>query len=161
MKMRNFFASMLLCALLFAGCTSTPTTAPSQETPSAVEKNTKASITVGDGDEENVAEAVYQDYSVSERDAVHGKKAYALFFHASWCPTCRVMEKNILADLDSFPEGTNILKADFDSEKELRGELEVKIQSTIVIFDAAGNVVWNGQDPSMDDLKKYLQNSLG
>lgn len=69
-----------------------------------------------------------------------------IFFHASWCPTCRGLEGEIKADLDSIPTDMTILKADFDTEIELRQKYEVTYQHTLVQVDSEGNLIkkWSG-----------------
>lgn len=69
-----------------------------------------------------------------------------IFFHASWCPTCRGLEGEIKADLNSIPTDMTILKADFDTEIELRQKYEVTYQHTLVQVDSEGNQIkkWSG-----------------
>lgn len=105
-------------------------------------------------------EPVYQEYTDARKTDLHGSKPYVLFFHANWCPICRVMETSITEGLASFPEGTTILKANYDTEKALKDEFGVRVQSTIIVLDADGEVVWKGQDPALDDLKQYITDSL-
>lgn len=103
---------------------------------------------------------VYEEYSDAKRTAYLGKKAHVLFFHADWCPICRVMDRNITEDLANFPAGTKILKTDYDTETDLKREYKVNIQSTIIVIDAHGDVVFKAQDPAMDDLKDAIKKSL-
>ena len=103
---------------------------------------------------------LYKAYSAAERESLHGNEPYVLFFHASWCPVCRKMDSDLNAQLDSFPAGTNILKADYDTEDDLKDEYNVRVQSTVVVLDASGEVVWQGQDPAFDDFKGYIEDSL-
>ena len=105
-------------------------------------------------------EPVYKAYSASERESLHGDKPYVIFFHANWCPICRKMDSDLNAQLDTFPEGTTILKADYDTEDDLKDEYNVRVQSTVVVLDANGEVVWQGQDPNFDDFKGYIEDSL-
>lgn len=58
----------------------------------------------------------------------------ALHFHADWCPTCKAQEKvfNSLRDDASMP-GT-LLVVDFDKERELKSKLNVRTQSTLIVF---------------------------
>ena len=57
-----------------------------------------------------------------------------LHFHASWCPTCRAQEKvfNSFKGDASVP-GT-VLVVDYDQERELKRELNVRSQSTLIIY---------------------------
>lgn len=69
-----------------------------------------------------------------------------LFFHASWCPTCRALESNINSNLDDIPSDLSILKLDFDTEKELKDKYGVVVQHTLVQVDSDGNQIakWIG-----------------
>ena len=86
----------------------------------------------------DVYEAQYVTYSEDIYKSLLGQKPFALFFHAGWCPICQRMEKDILEGLNEFPEGTVILKADYDKETQLKQKYLVQTQSTILFFDAEG-----------------------
>ncbi len=60
-----------------------------------------------------------------------------LFFHASWCPQCRSIEKGIRAE--GVPDGYTIIKVDYDSHQDLRRKYGVKIQTSFVKVDGSGN----------------------
>ncbi|WP_228768247.1 thioredoxin family protein [Limnohabitans sp. DM1] len=57
-----------------------------------------------------------------------------LHFHAAWCPTCRAQEKvfNTFKD-DATVPGT-LLVVDYDQERELKREMGVRSQSTLIIY---------------------------
>lgn len=59
-----------------------------------------------------------------------------LDFHASWCGTCR-KQKAALMKLAEEGKlmGITIMNVDYDDNKELRRELKVARQSTLVIFN--------------------------
>lgn len=69
-----------------------------------------------------------------------------LFFHASWCPSCRGLNSNIDANLKSIPIGVSILKTDYDKETELKKKYGVTYQHTLVQVDKNGNMIkkWSG-----------------
>jgi thiol-disulfide isomerase/thioredoxin len=69
-----------------------------------------------------------------------------LFFHASWCPSCRGLNANIESNLKSIPEGVSILKLNYDTETELKKKYGVTTQHTLVQVDANGNMIkkWSG-----------------
>lgn len=102
----------------------------------------------------------YIAYSPEKYNELLGKKPFALFFHAPWCPTCRSMEKNITAELTTFPQGTTILKADFDSEKTLKAKYGITVQSTIVIIDSTGKAVKTLAAPDNEDLIEALNSVM-
>jgi hypothetical protein len=69
-----------------------------------------------------------------------------LFFHASWCPTCSALNKDIEANLADIPKGMTIFKTDYDSQTELKKKYGVTYQHTLVQVDKDGNVIkkWSG-----------------
>ena len=87
------------------------------------------------------AQGTFEDYS-PEKVAQEGD--VVLFFHASWCPTCRALEGDI--EKNEIPEGITILKVDFDTSTELRQKYGVTTQHTLVQVDAEGNLIqkWSG-----------------
>lgn len=186
--MKKFFLFYaVIGSLLITGCTTppSPTVVTNSETPP--QKDTKVSIEIVDenadvedtsainsnlvdGTKERATDdeiksadddiPVYLDYSESEYLALKGKEPFVLFFHANWCPICRRMEKDISADLENYPKGTKFLKADFDTETELKKEYGIKIQSTVVVLDESGEAIYTAQDPALDDLKAAIEKSV-
>lgn len=69
-----------------------------------------------------------------------------LFFHAPWCPTCKVLNSDIEASLDDIPSNVTIFKTDYDSQTELKRQYGVTYQHTLVHVDADGNIIskWSG-----------------
>ncbi len=69
-----------------------------------------------------------------------------IFFHASWCPSCRSLSSNIEKNAASIPSTLTILKASYDSEKELKKKYGVTSQHTLVQVDASGTMIkkWSG-----------------
>lgn len=99
----------------------------------------------------------YTAYSKSRFDATQGRRI--LFFHASWCPQCRMIEADIKAS--TVPNGVTIFKVDYDSNQELRQEYDVTLQTTFVEVDHTGKflvkyVAYN--EPTFDSLKENLLN---
>ena len=66
---------------------------------------------------------------------------YVLNFHAPWCPVCR-KQTDALKSLQQNPEleKFTILNVDYDSSTELRKELKVVRQSTVIVFDGETEV---------------------
>jgi thioredoxin 1 len=81
-----------------------------------------------------------------------------LFFHASWCPSCRGLNTSIESNLTAIPEGVTILKTDYDKEVELKKKYGVTYQHTLVQVDKDGNMIkkWSGGS-SLDDIISQLQ----
>jgi thiol-disulfide isomerase/thioredoxin len=82
---------------------------------------------------ETVTAGSYLDYSRDAMAAATG--ARILFFHADWCPQCRALEEDILAQ--GVPPGVSIFKVDYDTNQELRQRHGVTLQTTVVLLDAA------------------------
>lgn len=76
--------------------------------------------------------------------ALKGK--VVLFFHASWCPTCRNLDKDIKAHLQDIPGDLTILDVDYDKSAELKKKYGVTYQHTFVEVDANGTLIkkWSG-----------------
>lgn len=81
-----------------------------------------------------------------------------IFFAASWCPTCRRLDQAINSELDSIPGNLSILKADFDSEIELRQKYGVTYQHTLVQVDENGTLLkkWNGGNDVASIIKELI-----
>jgi thiol-disulfide isomerase/thioredoxin len=69
-----------------------------------------------------------------------------LFFHASWCPTCRTADADILKNVSTIPSGATIIKVDYDKEVALKQKYGVTTQHTFVEIDTQGNLLekWSG-----------------
>lgn len=99
----------------------------------------------------------YEAYSTDKlARAVTGD--VVLFFHASWCPSCRGLNSSIESNLKSIPEGVTILKTDYDRETELKKKYGITYQHTLVQVDKDGNMInkWSGS-PSLDSLLTQIQ----
>lgn len=82
----------------------------------------------------------FTDYS-ADKLALAADGDVVLFFHASWCPSCRALEGDIQANLSAIPADTHLLKVDYDSATDLRQKYGVTRQHTLVVVDAAGNKI--------------------
>lgn len=61
-------------------------------------------------------------------------EAVALHFHADWCPTCRAQEKVFNGwKGDAALPGT-LLIVNYDKERELKRQLGVRTQSTVIAY---------------------------
>lgn len=100
---------------------------------------------------------VYEDYQEGLVASTDGVKI--LFFHAPWCPQCRMIEADI--ESDGVPNGVTILKVDYDANQSLRQKYGVTLQTTFVEIDSDGNeiekfVAYN--EPTFDSVKANLLN---
>jgi thiol-disulfide isomerase/thioredoxin len=82
----------------------------------------------------------YADDKLSYAD----KGDVVLFFHASWCPTCRSAEQSLTSN--TIPDGLLVLKINYDASSELKKKYGVTSQHTFVQVDANGNMIkkWLG-----------------
>lgn len=81
----------------------------------------------------------YDEMKVSE--ALASGQKVALFFHATWCPTCKALEKNINSEISSIPTDTLIVKVDYDTSTEMKKKYGVTSQHTTVLIDKDMNLI--------------------
>ena len=98
----------------------------------------------------------YITYSAEAINKVKGNQKFAVFFHAEWCGTCKAWEKDLQANMANLPEGTVVLKADYDNEAELIKEYSVATQSTVVFVNADGTVAETIIDPKMEKVMEFF-----
>lgn len=99
----------------------------------------------------------YEAYS-TEKIAMAATGDVVLFFHASWCPSCRMLSGNITKNLASIPDGVTILKTDYDKETELKKKYGVTSQHTLVQVDKDGTMIkkWSGGS-KLENLLSQIQ----
>ncbi|MGB4076256.1 MAG: thioredoxin family protein [Minisyncoccia bacterium] len=99
----------------------------------------------------------YEPYA-PEKIALAAEGDVVLFFHASWCPTCRALDENIQGNAASIPESLTILDVNYDKEIELRKKYGVTMQHTLVQVDAAGTLLakWTGS-PTLSSILEKVQ----
>ncbi len=90
------------------------------------------------------APGTFSSYSAGKVASADGDVVVA--FLADWCPTCRVLERDIEASLGDIPSDLTILKANYDTESDLKKKYGVTYQHTFVQVDNNGNLVqkWGG-----------------
>ncbi|MDO8626109.1 MAG: thioredoxin family protein [Candidatus Magasanikbacteria bacterium] len=88
---------------------------------------------------------LYEDYSPAKLTLANTGKV-VLFFKASWCPSCRSLDLDILKNLNAIPKDVAILKIDYDSSDDLKKKYGVTYQHTFVQVDAQGQMItkWSG-----------------
>lgn len=64
-----------------------------------------------------------------------------LFFYASWCPSCRTADQDIIAHINEIPDTLTILKVNYDKASDLKQKYAVTTQTTFVVVDAQGNMI--------------------
>ena len=108
-------------------------------------------------DEASMMKGSYEAYS-PEKLARAETGDVVLFFHASWCPSCRGLNSDIEANMNMIPEGVSILKTDYDKETELKKKYGITYQHTLVQVDKNGNMIkkWSGS-PTLNNLLSQIQ----
>ncbi len=61
----------------------------------------------------------------------------ALHFHAFWCPTCWAQDKVFKSFLKDPDVPGTLLVVNYDTERELRRLLNVRSQSTLIVYKGA------------------------
>jgi thiol-disulfide isomerase/thioredoxin len=61
----------------------------------------------------------------------------ALHFHAFWCPTCWAQDKVFKSFLKDPDVPGALLVVNYDTERELRRQLNVRSQSTLIVYKGA------------------------
>lgn len=81
-----------------------------------------------------------------------------LFFRASWCPSCRALDKDINENLGAIPTDLKILDVDYDNSQELKQKYGVTTQHTLVQVDKDGNMIskWSGS-PTLSSLVSQIK----
>ena len=99
----------------------------------------------GAGDAMAKKKGSYEPYA-PEKLALARDGKVVLFFRASWCPTCKVLDADIKANMEKIPAGTAILDVNYDNSKDLKQKYNVTYQHTLVQVDAEGNMIakWSG-----------------
>lgn len=100
---------------------------------------------------------VHDGYQVYSEDGVaaalaNGEKV-VLFFHATWCPTCKSLDADIMANEANIPDNVSIFKVDYDSETDLKAEYDVSVQHTLVYVDENMDKVSDARGlPTLEDV---------
>ncbi len=95
------------------------------------------------------------DYNANTGKYMDTKKIY--YFHASWCPVCKPLEKEINASLDKIPADVTLIKTDFDNSTDLRQKYGVTYQHTFVQVDNHGNRITKWSATTLSDILAGIQ----
>lgn len=126
----------------------------SKETDSPIPEITKSN---SQEDNQQVSEGSrYLVYSDEIYERVKDKKR-VLFFHAAWCPTCKVADIEFTRMIEKIPQDIILLKTDYDTSTDFKQKYAVTYQHTFVQIDEQGNEVtkWNG-----GGIKELVENVL-
>ncbi|WP_247664255.1 thioredoxin family protein [Ideonella alba] len=84
----------------------------------------------------------------------------ALHFHADWCPTCR-QQTTVLNQLKADPAlKLTVLVVDYDNEKDLRKALQVRTQSTVIVYRGTTEKARIAGETAPDKIRAALQAAL-
>lgn len=111
------------------------------------QKKSSLSSTLSKGAADSAAGDKYSEYSPESFAAAAGKKR-VLFFHATWCPTCKVANEAFTSNPSGIPEDVIVFKTDYDTYGDLKKKYGITYQHTFVQVDEQGNELakWNGGD---------------
>lgn len=76
-----------------------------------------------------------QPYSAAALNAAQqAGQPVALHFHADWCPTCRAQDQVFQTFKSDRTLPLTLLVVNYDQERQLRQQLKVRTQSTLVVY---------------------------
>lgn len=108
----------------------------------------KVYVTPGPPDSTEVSGYSQYKYVEYTADALNQptRAKRVLFFHASWCPTCKGANEEFEKNASAIPEDVVVYKTDYDANTELKKKYGITYQHTFVLVDEEGNAVkkWNG-----------------
>ena len=147
---------ILILAVVYGGTNATEN-APVEDLKMGAETMVKEEKMAESGGDEMMKVGSYEAY-MPEKLARAETGDVVLFFHASWCPSCRGLNSDIEKNLNAIPEGVSILKTDYDQETELKKKYGITYQHTLVQVDKDGNMVkkWSGS-PTLASLISQIK----
>ena len=85
----------------------------------------------------------------------------AVQFHADWCPTCRA-QGVALETLKNDPalKDVTLLRANYDTEKALKKDMNIRTQSTFVVFKGNTEVTRSSGVSDAGKIKAILSAGL-
>ncbi|MDH5205108.1 MAG: thioredoxin family protein, partial [Hylemonella sp.] len=102
-----------------------------------------------------------QPYSADALSAAQqAGQPVALHFHADWCPTCRAQTKVFQQFSADKVLDMTLLVVNYDKERELKRQLGVRTQSTLIVYRGAKETARLAGDTDADALRAALQSAL-
>lgn len=88
-------------------------------------------------------------------------KSILVEIHAPWCPTCRA-QAPIVSELLKKKElqSINVLRVDFDNQKNVLRTLKVSKQSTLIVFKGFKEIGRSTGDTSSPSIEKLLLKAI-
>lgn len=120
-------------------------------------KETSSQTGQMEGDSMMAHGGTYEAYA-PEKLAYADSGKVVLFFRASWCPTCKALDADIRAHIQSIPDDVTILDVDYDTETALKQKYGVTYQHTFVQVNSDGSQItkWSGS-PTLSQLLAQVQ----
>lgn len=98
-------------------------------------------------------------YMAYDADKVAKSTAHhiILFFHATWCPSCRALDADIVKNAKNIPGMVEIYKVDYDTSIALKKKYGITTQHSIIEIAADGTAKGNITHPATlaDVLKTF------
>jgi thioredoxin 1 len=105
------------------------------------------------------AEVPFNQANFSQANAAG--RPVVVYFHADWCPTCRVQQPIVARlALESTLKPVTIYEANFDTETALKNTLNVSQQSTFVVFKQGHEVSRSTGQTQEAAIRSVLQQAL-
>lgn len=82
-------------------------------------------------------------------------------FHATWCPTCTRQKASldkVLADKEF--QGISAFVADYDGSIDLKRQMQVRSQSTLIVFKGGREIARSIGTTDPDELRAFLRKGL-
>ncbi len=123
-----------------AGTTSAADAAPQASTQAGTPSS--AAPDTGQPTAPGTAQAgTFTAYTPEAVSSASASEKVVLFFHATWCSTCKLLASDIEANAANIPAGVKILKVDYDSETALKQKYGVTLQHTLVQVQPDGSQI--------------------
>ncbi|KFX64429.1 thioredoxin family protein [Paraburkholderia fungorum] len=103
-----------------------------------------------------------QPFNQAQFDRLNAdRKPNIVYFHATWCPTCKVQQP-IVDRLAASPEmkDMTIFAADYDKEVALKRAMKVTQQSTFVVFKGGHEVARSTGQTREQDIRNTFAKAL-
>lgn len=102
-----------------------------------------------------------QPYSAAALQAAQQVgKPVALHFHADWCPTCRAQDKVFQSFKSDASLPLTLLVVNYDKERELKRQLNVRTQSTLIVYKGPQETRRSGGETDAAALRMALKSAL-
>jgi len=96
------------------------------------------------------------EYSDYQEGVIGNGKQSLLFFHAPWCPYCRINDARLLKLYEERAATVSTYKIDYDSHLDLRSRYGIVEQDTFVLIDGQGNAIQEIFRPNEQKLRDLV-----